>query len=55
MTYILTESMNLRAAFSRTLARPEFRELAPFTYFDFLSNELVEGKRKFKTLVNYQL
>jgi len=57
MTYILNESMNLRAAFSRTLARPEFRELAPFTYFDFLSNELVEGNVNLKrTLItNYDL
>ncbi len=55
MTYILNESMNLRAAFSRTLARPEFRELAPFTYFDFLSNELVEGNVNLKRalITNY--
>lgn len=57
MTYILTESMNLRAAFSRTLARPEFRELAPFTYFDFLSNELVEGNVNLKRslITNYDI
>jgi outer membrane receptor protein involved in Fe transport len=40
--------MNIRAAYSRTLARPEFRELAPFSYFDFLTYELVEGNPNLK-------
>ena len=43
LTYLLNEEINLRFAYSKTLARPEFREKAPFTYFDFLSNELVQG------------
>lgn len=56
-TYIINETMNLRAAISRTLARPEFRELAPFTYFDFLSNELVQGNTDLKRalITNYDL
>lgn len=43
LTYGLTNDINLRFAFSTTLSRPEFRELAPFSYFDFISNELVQG------------
>lgn len=35
LTYGLTERANVRASFSRTLARPEFRELAPFSYYDY--------------------
>ncbi len=56
-TYILNETMNIRAAISRTLARPEFRELAPFTYFDFLTNELVQGNTELKRalITNYDL
>ncbi len=56
-TYSLNEEMNLRAAFSKTLARPEFRELAPFTYFDFQSNELVQGNVDLKRAIitNYDL
>lgn len=56
-TYTLNEKMNLRAAFSKTLARPEFRELAPFTYFDFQSNELVQGNVDLKRAIitNYDL
>ena len=48
ITYSPREKMNLRAAFSRTLARPEFRELAPFSYFDFVANELVQGNTNLK-------
>ncbi|MDX1428785.1 MAG: TonB-dependent receptor [Rhodothermales bacterium] len=33
--YALTDNMNLRAAFTKTLARPTFREIAPFESFDF--------------------
>lgn len=43
LTYGLTNNINLRFALSTTLSRPEFRELAPFSYFDFISNELVQG------------
>lgn len=43
LTYLLNEDINLRFAYSKTLARPEFREKAPFQYFDFLANELVQG------------
>jgi TonB-dependent receptor len=57
LTYALSPKINVRAAFSKTLARPEFRELAPFSYFDFLSNELVEGNPNLKRslITNYDL
>lgn len=35
VVYNLTDNMNLRAAFSNTLARPTFREISPFASFDF--------------------
>jgi TonB-dependent receptor len=31
----LTEKSNLRASVYKTVARPEFRELAPFSYYDY--------------------
>ena len=34
LSFALTEKMNLRLAASRTLARPTFRELGPFSSFD---------------------
>ncbi len=35
LTFSPTNSTNLRIAGSRTVARPEFREVAPFAFFDF--------------------
>ncbi len=35
LTYGLTDMMNLRLGYSRTLARPTFRELAPFSSYLF--------------------
>ncbi|WPU92032.1 TonB-dependent receptor [Mucilaginibacter sabulilitoris] len=35
LTYSLTAKANLRASYYRTVARPEFRELAPFSYYDY--------------------
>lgn len=53
LTYSPIESINLRLAYSTTLARPEFRELASFTYFDFVANELVIGNPLLKrSLIN---
>ena len=43
VVYGLTESMNLRAAATRTLARPTFREIAPVTSFDFTSDGSLQG------------
>ena len=41
--YALTGDMNLRAAATRTLARPTFREIAPVTSFDFTSDGALQG------------
>ncbi|MEJ8816857.1 TonB-dependent receptor [Lacibacter sp. H407] len=35
LTYSPASRANIRIAGSRTVARPEFREIAPFTFFDF--------------------
>ena len=39
----VTDRMNLRAAATRTLARPTFREIAPFSAQDFGLGELLSG------------
>ena len=43
VTYRLTERMNLRLAASRTITRPDFRELAPFEFTDFVGGRTVLG------------
>lgn len=35
LTYSPSSITNIRIAGSRTVARPEFREVAPFAFFDF--------------------
>lgn len=42
LTYNLAENMNLRFAYSRTIARPTFKEIGP-TYYDFKTSETVTG------------
>ena len=41
--YRLTERMNLRFAASRTITRPDFRELAPFEFTDFVGGRTILG------------
>jgi hypothetical protein len=36
MVFPVSKTMNIRAAFTKTLARPTFREIAPFSSFDFI-------------------
>ncbi len=43
LTYNLTERAMLRFGSSISVNRPEFREIAPFTYFDFQLNSEIKG------------
>jgi outer membrane receptor protein involved in Fe transport len=43
LVYQLTPDQNLRAAFSQTVNRPEFRELAPFEFTDIVGGRAVVG------------
>lgn len=43
LIYKLNETMNLRASYSQSMSRPEFRESAPFLYFDFLRDVSLAG------------
>jgi hypothetical protein len=45
-TYSPLLNTNFRLAFSKTLSRPEFRELAPFSFFDFNKFIEVSGNSK---------
>lgn len=51
-TYILrndTISSQFRLAYSRTVNRPEFRELAPFVYYDFMYDVNIVGNPDLKS------
>lgn len=51
------ETMNLRFAYSHTIARPQFRELAPFASFEFVGDYLFIGNPNLKRTLsrNYDL
>ena len=52
VVFTLRENMNLRAAATRTLARPTFRELAPFQSFNFVGGDVQEGNPRLnRTLI----
>jgi TonB-dependent receptor len=43
LIYSLTNKANFRLSASKTLSRPEFRELAPFSFYNFLNDNLTSG------------
>ena len=43
LIYNLTEKASIRMSASQTVGRPEFRELAPFSFYDFKRNAYVQG------------
>jgi len=55
--YSLTEKLNIRASYYRTVSRPEFRELAPFAFYNFLFDNILSGNPYLKraTIDNFDL
>ena len=45
LIYGLNKTQNIRLSFSKTLNRPEFRELAPFLFFDISTRNNTQGSR----------
>lgn len=43
LTYSVSDKSNVRVSASRTVSRPEFREVANFAYFDFIRNAQLKG------------
>lgn len=48
VVYSLTQKSNLRASVSQTVSRPEFRELAPFQFYDFNDVMMIAGNPNIK-------
>lgn len=57
LVYQLQDNMNLRAAVTRTIARPTFREIAPFESFEFLLGNYFIGNTNLRrtNITNYDL
>lgn len=53
--YSLSQSQNVRVSYSRTVSRPDFRELSPFDFNDVLGGYVVQGNPDLEraTINNY--
>lgn len=49
MSLAISEKQKVRAAYSNTVNRPEFRELAPFSDHDFTFNNILAGNDSLQT------
>ncbi|MCD4793289.1 MAG: TonB-dependent receptor [Bacteroidales bacterium] len=53
LKYSVNKNMNIRAVYTRTIARPAFREIAPYAYYDFKEGWRVVGNPELKrTLID---
>ncbi len=43
LIFAINKEQNIRFSYSKTLNRPEFRELAPFAFYDFTTQFLTQG------------
>jgi outer membrane receptor protein involved in Fe transport len=57
VTYSVNENSNIRFAASKTVSRPELRELAPFSFYDFSTFSSLEGNSNLQraTIINIDL
>ncbi|MEJ2054904.1 MAG: TonB-dependent receptor, partial [Calditrichaceae bacterium] len=57
LIFALISNMNIRLAYSQTLARPTFREIGEFSTFDFTGGEVYIGNRNLKRtfIKNYDM
>jgi outer membrane receptor protein involved in Fe transport len=57
IVYSLNATSNIRASASKTVSRPELRELAPFSFYDFSSASSLEGNDKLQRAIiqNYDI
>jgi outer membrane receptor protein involved in Fe transport len=46
--YAVTPKMNVRLSYAETINRPEFRELAPFLFLDYVTSYVYEGTNSLK-------
>lgn len=46
--YSINKKMNLRLSYYKTVSRPEFRELAPFAFYNFAQDNILSGNPTLK-------
>lgn len=57
LIYSLSDKINIRASYYQTVSRPEFRELAPFAFYNFVNDNVLSGTPDLKRALihNYDL
>jgi outer membrane receptor protein involved in Fe transport len=55
LTYSLTSKTNLRFSAFRSVSRPDFREVAPFQFYDFSRNAIIKGNADLERSQNTNL
>lgn len=57
VVWSLTDRINIRGAYYKTVNRPEFRELASFNFYDFITDYQISGNDSLKraTINNYDI
>jgi TonB-dependent receptor len=57
LSYQFTQKSLIRATYGKTVNRPEFRELAPFAFYDYKRNAIMNGNPNltFATIDNYDI
>ena len=57
LIFSINKTQNLRLSFSKTINRPEYRELAPFGFYDFTTGFFTQGNPDLKraSINNYDL
>lgn len=48
LIYFLNEKYKVRFSYFKSLSRPEFRELAPFTFYNFIQDNILSGNPSLK-------
>lgn len=51
--YSITKFQNLRFSYSNTVSRPEYREIAPFGFYDFVTNFTTRGNPSLRRALIY--
>lgn len=53
LSYAITDKSNFRLSGSRTVSRPEFREIAPFQFYDYQLSAFTQGTSSLKRSSNW--
>jgi TonB-dependent receptor len=53
LIYSINDKYKIRGSYYKTVSRPEFRELAPFSFYNFIQDNIVSGNTELKrALIN---